>query len=117
MKTCGGVDAYLEVSSQLEAPAPLLREKESPFNNRCVAPSWHILRFSHTLQNLYSNVYVNTAILGIQFMSILQRDLIKFKQTRTLKNCVFWVVTPCGSCKNRRFGGTWRLLHQGDKNR
>jgi hypothetical protein len=21
------------------------------------------------------------------------------------------------SCKNRRFGGTWRLLHQGDKNR
>jgi hypothetical protein len=21
-----------------------------------------------------------------------------------------------GSCKNRRFGGTWRLLHQGDKN-
>jgi hypothetical protein len=35
----------------------------------------------------------------------------------TLKNGVFWVVTPCGSCKNRRFGGTWRLLHQGDKNR
>jgi hypothetical protein len=35
----------------------------------------------------------------------------------TMKNCVFWVVTPCGSCKNRRFGGTWRLLHQGDKNR
>jgi hypothetical protein len=34
-----------------------------------------------------------------------------------LKNGVFWVVTPCGSCKNRRFGGTWRLLHQGDKNR
>jgi hypothetical protein len=28
-----------------------------------------------------------------------------------------WVVTPCGSCKNRRFGGTWPLLHQGDKNR
>jgi hypothetical protein len=23
-----------------------------------------------------------------------------------LKNGVFWVVTPCGSCKNRRFGGT-----------
>jgi hypothetical protein len=34
-----------------------------------------------------------------------------------LKNGVFWVVTPCGSFKNRRFGGTWRLLHQGDKNR
>jgi hypothetical protein len=32
----------------------------------------------------------------------------------TLKNGVFWVVTPCGSCKNRRFGGTWHLLHQVD---
>jgi hypothetical protein len=27
-----------------------------------------------------------------------------------MKNGVFWVVTPCGSCKNRRFGGTWRLV-------
>jgi hypothetical protein len=26
-----------------------------------------------------------------------------------MRNGVFWVVTPCGSCKNRRFGGTWRL--------
>jgi hypothetical protein len=34
-----------------------------------------------------------------------------------MKNGVFWVVTPCGSCKNRRFGVTWRLLHQGGKNR
>jgi hypothetical protein len=33
-----------------------------------------------------------------------------------MKNGVFWVVTPCGSCKNRCFRGTWRLLHQGDKN-
>jgi hypothetical protein len=24
----------------------------------------------------------------------------------TLKNGVFWDVTPCGSCKNRRFGRT-----------
>jgi hypothetical protein len=37
--------------------------------------------------------------------------------TVTMNNGVFWVVTPCGFCKNRRFGGTWRLLHQGDKNR
>jgi hypothetical protein len=35
----------------------------------------------------------------------------------TMDNGVFWDVTPCGSCKNRRFGGTHRLLHQGDKNR
>jgi hypothetical protein len=24
----------------------------------------------------------------------------------TMKNGVFWDVTPCGSCKNRRFRGT-----------
>jgi hypothetical protein len=35
----------------------------------------------------------------------------------TMKNAVFLDVTPCGSCKNQRFSGTWRLLHQGDKNR
>jgi hypothetical protein len=23
-----------------------------------------------------------------------------------LKNAVFWDVTPCGSCKNKHFGGT-----------
>jgi hypothetical protein len=34
-----------------------------------------------------------------------------------LRNGVFWDVTPCGSCKYRRFRGTERLLHQGDKNR
>jgi hypothetical protein len=34
-----------------------------------------------------------------------------------MKNGIFWDVTERGSCKNRRFGGTWRLLHQVDKNR
>jgi hypothetical protein len=34
-----------------------------------------------------------------------------------MKNDVFWDITPCGSCKNRRFGGTYHLHHEGDKNR
>jgi hypothetical protein len=34
-----------------------------------------------------------------------------------MKDGVFWDVTPCDSCKNRRFGETQRLHHQGDKNR
>jgi hypothetical protein len=33
-----------------------------------------------------------------------------------MKNGVFWDVTQCGSCKNRRFGGTYHLHHQDDKN-
>jgi hypothetical protein len=34
----------------------------------------------------------------------------------TMKNAVFWDVTPCSSCKNRRFGET-NLQHQGVKNK
>jgi hypothetical protein len=34
----------------------------------------------------------------------------------TMKNAIFWDVMPCGSCKNRHCGGTYRLRHQGDKN-
>jgi hypothetical protein len=34
-----------------------------------------------------------------------------------MKNGVFWNVTPCDSCKNRHFGGTYHLFHQGDKKR
>jgi hypothetical protein len=34
----------------------------------------------------------------------------------TMKNAVFWDVALCGSCLNRRFGGTCRLHLQGGKN-
>jgi hypothetical protein len=33
-----------------------------------------------------------------------------------VKNGVSWDVTPCGSYKNRRFGGTYRSLNQSYKN-
>jgi hypothetical protein len=39
------------------------------------------------------------------------------RQETKMKNSVFWDVTPRGFCKNRRFGGTYRLHHQGAKNR
>jgi hypothetical protein len=45
------------------------------------------------------------------------RRLLVTASVVPMKNGVFWDVTPCGSCKNRRVGGTWRLLNQGDKNR
>jgi hypothetical protein len=44
-------------------------------------------------------------------------DSVWFRTTsRTEKNAVFWHVAPCGSCMNRRFGATYRLHYQGDKN-
>jgi hypothetical protein len=33
-----------------------------------------------------------------------------------MKIAVVWDVTPRDSCKNLRFGGTYRLLHHGEKN-
>jgi hypothetical protein len=42
---------------------------------------------------------------------------IAVKIASFMMNGVFWDVTLCGSGKNRRFGETPRLLHQGDKNR
>jgi hypothetical protein len=33
----------------------------------------------------------------------------------TMKKAIFWDVMPYGSCKNRRFGGSYHLHRQGDK--
>jgi hypothetical protein len=41
----------------------------------------------------------------------------ELETTLAVKNGVFWVVTPCGSCKNRRFGGNYYIHHQGAKSR
>jgi hypothetical protein len=50
------------------------------------------------------------------FIASLSISLYPFQTNLKQKNGVFWDVTPCGSYKNRRFGGSWRLFHQGDKN-
>jgi hypothetical protein len=39
---------------------------------------------------------------------------LKVSASVTMKNAVFWDVTPHGCCENRHFGGTYHLHHQGD---
>jgi hypothetical protein len=58
---------------------------------------------------------ISERIVNWLFMSIHVR--YEVFMAVTMKNGVFWDVTPYGSCKNRRFGGTLRLHHQCDKNR
>jgi hypothetical protein len=62
---------------------------------------------------------INAKTIGVTAKHAAVIDTKGKRQGITLfiKNCVFWDVTSCGSCKNRRFGGTLRLLYQGDKNR
>jgi hypothetical protein len=38
-------------------------------------------------------------------MAVPVPDIMDSSMSVAWKNGVFWDVTPCGSCKNRRFGG------------
>jgi hypothetical protein len=54
----------------------------------------------------------NAVFWDLKTQFVLDRRHVRFEvfTAVTMKNGVLWDVTPCGSCKNRRFGGTWRLL-------
>jgi hypothetical protein len=45
------------------------------------------------------------------------KNIVRFEvfMAVTMKNGVIWDVTLCGSCKNRRFRGTYHVHHQSDK--
>jgi hypothetical protein len=40
-------------------------------------------------------------------------ELQVYRTKESMKNAIFWEMTVCGYSKNRRFGGTYRLHHQG----
>jgi hypothetical protein len=62
-------------------------------------------RCSRVRRMASSGMLRRVALFGGTWHFLHQGD--KNRWTRYfLKNCVFWDVTPCGSCKNRRFGGT-----------
>jgi hypothetical protein len=91
-------------------------------------PFLNLVRFSYGLENVTKLGYIMAFLFqkeyrfsgeNMELIITLRYIIVRFEvfTAVTMKNGVFWAVTPCGSCKNRRFGGTWRLLHQGDKNR
>jgi hypothetical protein len=45
----------------------------------------------------------------------IKYDFVRFEvfMAVTMKNTIFWGVMPHGSCKNRRFGGTYCYPHDG----
>jgi hypothetical protein len=50
----------------------------------------------------------NLFLMVTQFMLLLSLEGV-CNLKLVVKNGVIWDVTPCGSCKNRRNGGTWRI--------
>jgi hypothetical protein len=68
--------------------------------------------------NIYDNALKNAKLWRWgckirKFVRLPYKWFISF----ILKNSDFWDFTSCGSCKNRRYGGTQRFHHQGVKNR
>jgi hypothetical protein len=53
---------------------------------------------------------IKMAVQNGPHMSTFQKNYqdvrFEFFTAATVKNAVFWQVTPCSSCENRRFGGT-----------
>jgi hypothetical protein len=105
---------FLTTEHAINILRPALQEK-------CTAPCTNIefdciLSTYNMVQN--KSTYFKARILNKIFrIKLFIHVRFEVFTAVTMKNGVFLVVTPCGSCKNRSFGGTWRLLHQGDKNR
>jgi hypothetical protein len=85
----------------------------------CSMPiSRHAMPISNVSTILLSSIFRLFYVAYFRNIFILTLHFsIPYRSNILLKNGVLWDVTPCVSCKNRSFGGTWRLLHQGDKNR
>jgi hypothetical protein len=72
--------------------------------------------WNESLHEISNNNVVRAVNFATSKILIFKNTMFPHATFINIKNGVFWVVTPCGSYKNRRFGGTWRLLHQGDNN-
>jgi hypothetical protein len=51
---------------------------------------------------IYKAIILPVVLYGCESWSLIVRE----EYILRVKNGVFWDVAPCGSCKNRRFGGT-----------
>jgi hypothetical protein len=64
-------------------------------------PSAFSSRLTHNYFKMHFNIMLLRMPAGIS-------QVVRFEVFTAviMKNGVFWDVTPCGSCKNQRFGGT-----------
>jgi hypothetical protein len=67
-----------------------------------VQPVWNWLQEAYDNTHHYNSVPTFT-ILTLYYLLFIRFEVFT---AVAMKNGVFWDVTPCVSCKNRRFGGT-----------
>jgi hypothetical protein len=80
---------------------------------------WSLKRQEITMKESRLLLYRNPVHTSQEtcYVSATESSRLKLFTAVAIKNAVFWDVTLCDFCKNIRFGGTYRLHHQGDKNR
>jgi hypothetical protein len=66
----------------------------------CTYVSFNLL-FNDALSRSYDDAQPRT-----RRPDVCKKEVGTCQKERLLKNDVLWDVAPCGSCKNRRFGGT-----------
>jgi hypothetical protein len=78
------------------------------YTRDCVLKEILLLKFHITFSSAIHEA------MASQFLEI-EGKLRTVEELSIMKNAVFWDVTPCGSCKNRRFGGMCLLHLHGDR--
>jgi hypothetical protein len=72
-----------------------------------VPPKRQFLQKSHGLTSQKTQLSIITPVKTYNLTTPIRLDVFT---TVTVKNAVCWDVGLCDSCKNRRFGGTYRLF-------
>jgi hypothetical protein len=66
----------------------------------------HVINLHHEVYNYL----IEQCVTEVKFIKMIERECYKYIRIMLeLKNIVFWDPGLCGSCKNRRFGGTYRI--------
>jgi hypothetical protein len=95
------VPLYLEFRTLHKVQKPSNYEPIRVFTKVC-----HL--FPYWLTEYMNDWLVDLLAAKLLYIRANKMITVRFKvfTAVTMKNCVFWDITPCGSCKNRCFGGT-----------
>jgi hypothetical protein len=61
--------------------------------------------FASSMKLIIAKMHGLSYTMKIHFLVIIISVRFEVFTAATMRNGVFWDVTPCGSCKNRRLGG------------
>jgi hypothetical protein len=90
-------------NSELNSATVLKRSSQFQYKEECCATNTVLDSVLHSL------FILNCPFQTLDPVTAFRWNLLNWsgnRQQHKLKNGVFWDVTPCGSCRKWRFGGT-----------